>query len=226
MTKSNSSPNPNKKISLSVQPRKVVGRKVKTLRRQGFIPANIFGKKIKSANIQVNHDEFKKIYDTAGETNIVYINLTGETKERPVLITNIHSNPVTGSFLHIDFHQIDLSQKVTASIPLTLVGTAPAEDEKGAVIVQVLNEIEIEALPTDLPDALEVDLSSLKEFGDSVSVKDIKIDSSKIEIKTDLEQQIVQAQEPKEEETTAPTESETPVEAEAKPETPAETKSE
>ena len=214
-------------FELQVEPRKIQGRKVKTLRRQGVIPGNVFGAKLKSSNVQVNKDEFLKIYKEAGETNIVNLTIEGK-KEHPVLITNIHKNPVTGEILHIDFHQIDLTKTVTADIPLNLVGIAPAADEKGAVIVQLLNEVEIEALPTDLPDFIEVDITSLKEFGDSIAVKDLKV-SSKIEIKNDPEQQIVQSQEPKEEEvieepvaaegeavaTETPAEGETPAEEKA-----------
>jgi large subunit ribosomal protein L25 len=80
------------------------------------------------------------------------------------------------------------------------VGTAPAEDDKGAVIVQLISEVDVEALPADLPDKLELDITSLKDFGDNLTLKDIKLDSSKLEIQADLEQQVVQAQEPKEEE--------------------------
>lgn len=89
---------------------------------------------------------------------------------------------------------------MTATVPVELIGTAPAEEEKGAVIVQIINELDVEALPADLPDSLEVDLSSLKEFGDFLSVKDIKIDTTKVEIDAEPDQQVVQAQEPKEEE--------------------------
>lgn len=218
-------------FNLQVEPRKITGRKVKTLRRQGIIPGNVFGNKVKSAAVQVNQDEFKKIYDAAGETSIVNLTIEGK-KEHPVLITNIHKNPVTAQILHIDFRQIDLTQKVTADIPLELTGIAPAADEKGAVIVQLMNEIEVEALPTDLPDHLEINIETLKEFGDTIAVKDIKV-SDKVEIKADPEQPVVQAQEPKEEEIEEPTPAEgeeatTPTEGEAAPEgeTPAEEKTE
>jgi len=207
--------NTKEQIKLAVKPRKVTGRKVKNLRREGIVPANVFGNKIKSVSIQVALDDFNKTFELAGETNIVYLSIEGEKQERPVLVSNIHLDPVTDTPLHVDFHQIDLTQKVTATVPVELTGTAPAEEEKGAVIVQLVSELDVEALPTDLPDVLVIDISSLKEFGDNLTVKDIKIDSSKVEIDSDPEQQVVQAQEPKEEEP-EPT-PETEVEGEGEP---------
>lgn len=187
-----------KQINLSAQRRTLIGRKVKTLRRQGIVPGNIFGKKTTSVSIQLNLNDFKKIYQEAGETNIITLTLKGEKKDRPVLISNVHQDPVTDTPLHVDFHQIDLTERVTATVPVELTGTAPAEEEKGAVIVQIINELDVEALPADLPNALELNISSLKEFGDFLSVKNIRIDSSKIKIDADPDQQVVQAQEPKE----------------------------
>lgn len=219
-------------FNLEVQPRQITGRKVKTLRRQNIVPGNVFGNKIKSVAVQVNQDEFLKVFSTAGETSIVELTIEGK-KENPVLITNVHKDPVTDQILHVDFRQIDLTQKVTANIPLELTGVAPAAEELDAVIVQLLNEVEVEALPTDLPDHLEVNIESLKEFNDSIAVKDIKV-SDKVEIKNDPEQPVVQAQEPKEEEieepapaegeegAEAPAEGEEGAEAPAEGETPAE----
>ncbi|QHO63211.1 50S ribosomal protein L25 [Candidatus Chazhemtobacterium aquaticus] len=199
-TKANTKSTTKKQIDLSVEPRTLSGRKVKNLRRQGILPANIFGNKITSTSIQLDLKDFQKTYEQAGETNIITLSLKGESKTRPVLVSNVHLDPVTDTPLHVDFHQIDLTQKVTATVPVELIGTAPAEEEKGAVIVQIINELDVEALPGDLPDSLEVDLSSLKEFGDFLSVKDIKIDATKVEIDAEPDQQVVQAQEPKEEE--------------------------
>ena len=188
------------KITLKVEPRTLIGRKVKSLRRQNLVPANIFGSKTKSLSVQVPLDVFSKVSKAAGETNLVYLTVEGEDKPRPVLISAVQLHPVTDVALHVDFHQVDLTQKVTANIPLEFIGTSPAIADLGGVLVQLANEIEVEALPTDLPDKFEIDLGALKELGDSISVKDVKVDTTKIEIKTDPELQLVQAQEPQPEE--------------------------
>ena len=199
-TKTNTKSTTKKQINLTAEPRTLTGRKVKNLRRQGILPANIFGNKITSTSIQLDQKDFQKTYEQAGETNILTLSIKGENKTRPVLVSNVHLDPVTDTTIHVDFHQIDLTQKVTATVPVELIGTAPAEEEKGAVIVQIINELDVEALPANLPDSLEIDLSSLKEYGDFLSVKDIKVDTTKVKIDAESDQQVVQAQEPKEEE--------------------------
>ena len=216
---------------LQADKRTVTGRKVKTLRREGILPANVFGKKIKSQSLQVSLVDFAKVAAAVGETGLVDLLVKNEDKPRPVLITNIHTDPVLGRPLHTDFHQVDLTEKVTANIPVELVGESPAVKEKSAVLITLLDEIEVEALPTDLPEKFAVDISALKEFNDSILVKDLQIDTALITLKADPEAQIAMVQEPKEEEIAppAPAEAEavTPVEGEAAPapaegETPAE----
>jgi large subunit ribosomal protein L25 len=201
------------KISLTVTKRTVHGKAVKKLRAQDLIPANIFGKGVASLSVQVNKDLFSKAFDKAGETGIVYLSVEGEKTERPVLITNTHIHPVTDAVLHIDFHQVDLTQTVTATIEVVLVGESLAAKE-GAVVVQQLNEIEVEALPADLPEAIEVDLSRLAQIGDTITVADLDVDTTKVKMLTDANNIVAIAQEPQEEEVEEPV-------AEATAETPA-----
>ncbi len=191
--------NMNKRPTLNAEPRKITGRKVKRLRREGLVPANVFGKKIKSQAVAVTLADFQKIYQEVGETGLVDITVKGEKDSRPCLIVNVHAHPVTDLPLHADFHQVDLTQKVTANVPVELTGESPAVKEKGALLITLLDEIEVEALPTDLPEKFTVDVTSLKEFDDAILVKDLQADS-KVTIKTSPEEAIVKAQEPKEEE--------------------------
>ena len=110
---------------LKAEKRKVEGRKVKTLRREGILPANVYGKDVKSLSIQVSLKEFSKVFKEAGETGLVEIEIGKE--KRPVLVNNIQYDPVTDLPLHVDFHQVDLKKKTTASVPIEFVGDAPAE---------------------------------------------------------------------------------------------------
>lgn len=167
-----------KKITLEVQKRDIFGRKVKKLRDQGILPANIYGKKVKSQAISVSLKDFKKVYDEAGETSIVYLNLGTQT-EKPVLVHHVQADSVNDSFLHVDFHQVDLKEKVTAKIPVEVMGKAPAENQ-GLVLMTLLNEIEVEALPQDLPDKFSVDVSKLEAVNQSVTLKDLKFDREKV----------------------------------------------
>lgn len=187
-----------KSIKLNYKKREVFGRKVKKLRESGEIPANIFGKKIKSEAISVDSKEFEKVFKEAGETQI--INLL----KKPVLVSNVQYDPVSGNFVHIDFRQVDLTEKITAQVPIETTGDSPAEKQNlGTVVVQV-NEVEVEALPSDLPEKIEVDLSVLEKVDQAIFVKDLKV-SKKVEIKQDPDSIIAKVEPPqKEEEVVAP----------------------
>lgn len=176
------------KVTLNAQKRTVVGRKVKKLRKEGIVPANLFGKKVKSQALQVVEKEFSQIFAKVGETGLV--ELMVDNQVHPVLIHNVSHHSVTGFILHIDFFQVDLKEKVQTRVPLAFVGEAPAVKDKVGVLLHILSEIEIEALPADLPEKLEVDLSGLKAVGDTLKVSDLKI-SEKIKILSDANLEVV-----------------------------------
>lgn len=206
------------KITLKLEPRSVVGRKVRALRRQEIIPASLFGKGIKSENIQVGLKLFRSVYDQAGETQIIYATVGDEKTERPLLISNVQTHPVSNQALHIDFRQVDLKEKIEADIPLELIGESPAVKDFQAVVVPAISEIKVEALPTDLPEKIEVDISILKAIGDVIKVADLKLDTAKIEVKEDPETIVVAAAaQQKEEELPAPAPEVAPAEGEAVP---------
>ena len=188
------------KISLKADKREIIGRKVKKLRQEGKIPANIFGKKIESQAIVVDLKEFEEVFEKAGETQIVDLN------GKSVLISNVTYNPVGGNILHVDFRQVDLTEKITAKVPVETVGESPAEKQSLGTVVQHISELEVEALPADLPEKITVDASILTEVDQAVFVKDLRI-PGKVEIKNDPEAIVVKV-EPlqKEEEVVAPVE--------------------
>ena len=184
---------------LKADKRTVLGSKVKQLRRKGLVPANLFGKTIESQSIQVNSVDFNRVYKEAGETSLIWISVEGEEKERPTLVTSVQFNPVTGNKIHVDFHQVNLKEKVTANVPVEIIGESALVASNGAVLSQSLNEIEIEALPTEIPESITFDISTLKAIGDHLLVSDAKV-SSDVEIKTDLDQMVVSLQELQKEE--------------------------
>jgi len=211
------------KITLKVEKRTLTGSKVKQLRRQRVIPANVFGKGVESLSIQVPSVDLNKAFKEAGETSLVWLKVTSEDIDRPTLIKNIHYNPVTGDKLHVDFHQVNLKEKVLANVPVEITGESEMVNSNLATISQSLYEIEVEALPTDIPENITFDISILKEIGDQLKVSDAKV-SKEVEIKTDSEQVVISLQEPQKEEEPLVTEeevsedatgAEAPVEAEA-----------
>ncbi|MCR4324690.1 MAG: 50S ribosomal protein L25 [Candidatus Curtissbacteria bacterium] len=177
-------------IPLSAQPRTVLGKKVKTLRKEGVIPAHVFGHKIETIHVQVNAEDFKKVFEKAGETGI--IDLSIDKDKRPVMVRAIQVHPMTDDPLHIDFYQVNLTEKVNVNVPLEIVGEAPAEEKKVGLLLTPVSEIEVEALPTDIPENLEVDVSRLAAIGDEIKIKDLPIDRDKVEVMSDEELVVAQ----------------------------------
>lgn len=198
--------------TLKVEIRKVLGRKVKHLRQKGILPGNIYGKKIKSQAIQVSQKEFEKIYKLVGETGLFKLKI-GDS-EKPVLIHNVQRHPVTDQFLHVDFLQVDLKEKVVAKVPVELVGESPAEKQGLGTVVLMFNEIEVEALPADLPEKFEIDKSALTEVEQTILVKDLKVDKSKVDIKANEDEIVVKVEPPQKEEIVEKPTPEAPIEGE------------
>lgn len=208
------------KAKLKVEKRKTTGRKVKLLRREGVLPANIYGKKVKSQAVQLDLKSFLPVYQAVGETGVVSLQLKGETKIRPVLIHSVQIDPVTDRPLHADFYQVSLKEKVTTEIPIELVGESPAVKEKVGILIQPLSEVEVEALPTDLPDKFEIDIGKLKGVDDAVLVADLQVPEG-VKVLTGTKQILAKIEPPTKEEEIAPPPEEArpePVEGEVPPE--------
>lgn len=165
---------PKRKI-LKADKRKILGRKVKNLRNKGILPANIYGKNIKSTAVQVDQTSFQKLFVKAGETELLDMQLEKEKEAHPVLIRNIQVDPVTDNPLHVDFMQVILTEKIEAAVPLVFINEAPTVKEGKGIFLELLNELSVEALPTDLPSQIEVDISGLKEVGDGIVVRELKL---------------------------------------------------
>lgn len=161
-------------MELKVHARIILGKKVKQLRAQGLIPAELFGHGIQNKHLSVPIKEFAKTYKEAGENTV--ITLVDEKGEKfPVLISDVIRDYLSGDIRAIDFHHIRKGEKIQAKVPIEFIGEAPAT-KKGLILVKVLSEVEVEALPEKVPHRFEVDLSELKEVGQSIAIHDLKID--------------------------------------------------
>lgn len=163
------------KIKLTVEKRKITGRKVKTLRRKGVLPANIYGKKEKSLSVQLEAKSFLPVFKEVGETGLIELKVADEKEARPVLIHKVQFHPVDETPLHVDFYQVDLKEKVMTKVPVELIGESPAIKDKIGILIQPLSEVEVEALPANLPEKIEINISSLKAINDTVAVSDVKL---------------------------------------------------
>jgi large subunit ribosomal protein L25 len=162
-------------IELVVTPRTVLGKKVKTLRQDGITPANIYGHGIPSLAVQVATADLARTIRIAGRNTMLQLHVEGEKKRRPVFFRDVQRNPTTDEFLHVDFYQVSLKEKIRLEVPLIMVGEAPAVSVHQGILLQSVNALTIEGLPTDLPPHIEVDVSGLEEIDDSVHVKDLDV---------------------------------------------------
>jgi large subunit ribosomal protein L25 len=173
-----------KHTKLSAEKRKVLGKKVKKLRREGITPGNVYGKNIKSQAIQLDTKEFLSVYTEVGETGLVDLTLTDQVI--PVLIQNVNKN-FRNLVLHADFYQVNLKEKVKASVPLIIVGEPKAVSEKIGLLMNILSAVEVEALPEELPDNIEVNVEQLANIDEQITVGQLKAPTG-VEILTDKEQ--------------------------------------
>jgi large subunit ribosomal protein L25 len=162
-----------KRHKLAVEKRKILGKKVSKLRKEGLLPANIYGKGVKSLSVQVPYKDFEKVYKEAGETGIVDVEVEGAI--HPSLIHNVQQNYSEHKLLHADFFQVNLKEKVKTMVKLVTVGEPIAVSEKLGILMQTLSEVEIEALPTDLPENIEVNIEPLAVLDAQITVGEIKV---------------------------------------------------
>jgi large subunit ribosomal protein L25 len=170
------------KTQLKLARRETLGKKVRALRREGIIPANIYGHNVDSVAVQVSSEELRQLMRRHGRNEIIYVQVDGE--ERPTFVRDVQRNPVSDQILHVDFLQISLTEKVRLEVPIHFEGVAPAVATAGGIVTHALNEVMVEALPTSIPQSIVVDISGLTEIGQSIHVSDLPaIDG--VEIVTD-----------------------------------------
>ena len=157
---------------LNATSRTTLGKKVKKLRREGQLPANVYGKGLSSTSIQISSDDFKTVYAEVGETGLIDL-MIGE-KKHPVLVKNLQMNFRSRTPLHVDFYQVNLKEKVKAMVPLVLSGEAKAVTENIGTLLQTLNEVEVEALPEALPENIEVNIENLSQVDDQIMISELK----------------------------------------------------
>ncbi len=179
------------RLALQAQEREVLGKKVKQLRRDGNIPGHVFGKGVDGENVLVLAKEFLKTFKEAGETGLIDLKI-GKEKVRPVLIREVQHDPIGGEIIHIDFYQVNLSEKVKVPVPLVQIGEQPEIVKLGeAIVLQTLAQVEVEALPTDLVEKIEVDITSLKAIDDAITVGQLNYDRSKLTVSAADEEIVV-----------------------------------
>ncbi len=177
-------------LTLKAAKRDILGKKTRFLRRQGITPTHLFGHDIKSLVLQCDTAELQRIITQGGTTRLIDVNIEEEGQPRSVFIREIQRDEISGQLLHVDLYQIKKTERITADIPVVLVGEAPADKSRDNMIEQLLTQIGVECLPDKLPPLIEVDLSPLEEAGQAIYVRDITLDPD-ITVTTDPDQLIV-----------------------------------
>jgi len=181
-------------LNLKLTKRDILGKKTRFLRRQGITPSHLFGHNIKSLALQGPTGELEHVIAQAGMTRLINLQIEADKQPKMVFIREIQRDPLSGRLLHIDFYQVSMKERMTADIPIVLVGQAPALKEKGHIVTQLLNHLGVECLPDKLPPQIEVDLSQLEAMGQTIHVSDIALDPE-VTVTTEPDQPVVKVTE-------------------------------
>jgi large subunit ribosomal protein L25 len=164
-----------KSIELKTSSRQILGKKVKRLRADGLIPAVLFGAKVPTTHIQVDERDLSKALQDAGATSLISLYIDDEPEPHVVLAREIQRDILTSRLQHVDFYQVQLDRKVKTMPALEIVGQSPLVEEGAAVLVQVLTQLEVECLPTDLINSIQVDITPLQTLNDSITIGDLDV---------------------------------------------------
>jgi large subunit ribosomal protein L25 len=175
-------------IVLQAERRNVIGKQVRALRRQGRLPAVLYGRSFEPIPVTLDSREANRIMPTITSSHLIVVALDGERHR--ALVREKQRHPVIGTLTHVDFLVVSMTEKLRANVVLELVGEAPAVKEFDGIVVPGLESVEVESLPADLPERIQVDLSVLENIGDALHVRDLNV-SSKVEVLTDLDEVVV-----------------------------------
>lgn len=159
-------------LKLALETRSVVGKNVKKLRRDGILPATVYGKGVGPFNVQLSAREFSDLYRHAGRTRLIDVTIPGQANQS-VFIHSLQRHPVNRSIIHVDFHAVNLREDIIVDVPIHFVGEPALVKSNDATVNLAISTLEIRALPLDIPNSIEVDLNVLTGFDVSIHVRDI-----------------------------------------------------
>jgi len=185
-------------VKLEAKIRKTLGKKVKKLRRTGILPAVVFGGKDPSQPVELSQIKFENVYREAGEATIIDLEMDGKTQD--VLISDVQVDPL-GKIVHADLKRVAAGELITATVPIEVIGESPIVKSGEAILLTILDEVEVECYPRDLPSVIKVDVSGLTEIDQGVEISELPIDHEKVKIQGhELNEIVVKTDYPQEEE--------------------------
>ena len=198
--------------NLSLSPRTVTGKKVKRLRERGILPVHMYGSGIESQALQAEASDLRRILPRVGANIPVSIAVDGSDAENICFVREVQRHPVTEVLLHVDFIRVDVTQTISAEVPINLIGSAPAT-QQGGTLLQPLTSLLVEALPMNIPASVEADVSGLDDFEKSIVVSDIAV-ADDVTVLTDSDEFVARVTPPRVETDTFDLEDEEGIEGE------------
>ena len=180
-------------IELRAEKRTIIGKRVKGLRREGIIPALLYGPKTEPVSIQCDERELQHVLARAGGTNLISLRIGDAGKPKMILVSEVQRDSITNELYHVDFYQVVMTEMVKAEVYIIFTGEPPAVQQKEFMLLQGTDSVEIECLPGDLIHSIEVDLSTLVEIDDAIYVKDLQVPEN-ITILTDGNELVAKVQ--------------------------------
>ncbi len=183
-------------LTLELEPRTVIGKQVRQLRRQGITPTHLYGMGMEPLNLQAESAAVQRIVVQAGGNIPVSVTVKGHQKPYFAFIREVQRHPLTESILHVDFYQVTMTEVMQAEVPVYLVGEAPAVRMLSGVLFQALHSFRVECLPLDVPQYVELDISELDDFEKALHISDISV-GDKVTILNDPEEVIARVNAPR-----------------------------
>jgi len=177
-------------IGLVAEKRTMLGKQVKQLRREGWVPGVMYGHDFDSVSLQFEARGLRRMLSQVGGSQIISIKVKGVKQPEMALLRDMQRDCIRGTLLHVDFYRVDMAERLTAEIPLAIVGESPVVEENEGVLLQGISAIEVECLPSDLVDAIEVDLTELVEISQAIYVRDLAVPAG-IDVLTGQDEMIV-----------------------------------
>ncbi|MFQ6100097.1 MAG: 50S ribosomal protein L25 [Anaerolineae bacterium] len=186
-------------VELMAKKRTVLGKQVKQLRRQGWVPCVMYGHNFDPVSLQLEARRLRQVLSEVGGSQLVSIKIKGIKQPEMALVRDLQRDPIKGTLLHVDFYRVMMTERLTAEVPLMTVGESPVVERNEGILLYGISTVEVECLPGDLVDAIEVDLSDLVEVDQALHVRDLAVPAG-IEVLTSPDEMIVHVVPVKEEE--------------------------
>jgi large subunit ribosomal protein L25 len=177
-------------VELTAEKRMVTGKQVRRLRREGWVPGVMYGHGFEPVPLQFEERSLAHILSKVGGSQLIGVNVKGDKQPEMALVRDVQRDPIRGNFLHVDFYRVRMTERLTAEVPLVVVGQSAVIEAREGILLQGISAIEVECLPGDLVDAIEVDMSDLVEIDQGIYVRDLAVPAG-IDVLTDVDEMIL-----------------------------------